>query len=152
MKIYKQDPRPTFFGQDARCYESTAYNAVACLTLMAWLIYFSVGTFVVSKLQYLNRTTPFIVNEGFATMLQLFKFFSVLLILTNYGTSADTVFTIVKLVILSLLLLVMTVYILMKKFALHPFARFLHTVGIMVLFVVNVSILAWIGASRNEFK
>lgn len=83
MKIYN-NKNVRFFGSEVTCYDTTAYNVIACLTLVSWLIYFSVGTFVVSKLQFLNKTTPFIVEEGFATMLQLFKFFSVLLVLTTY--------------------------------------------------------------------
>lgn len=78
MKIYA-NMEPNFFDNKIYCFETT-YNIIAVLTLLSWLIYFSVGTFVVSKLQFLNRTSPFIVYEGFATMLQLFKFFSVLVI------------------------------------------------------------------------
>ena len=151
MKIYKHNPDHSFLGYDIKCYESTAYNVIACLTLISWLIYFSVGTFVVSKLQFLNRTSPFIVYEGFATMLQLFKFFSVLLIVTSYDFQLNSSFTIAKLSILSVLLVAMTVYSLLKKFAFHPFARAIHTAGIVLLLMVNLSIVIWIGARKQDF-
>lgn len=72
MKIYKHKPEATFFGCDVHCYASTAYNVIALMSLIAWLIYFTIGTFVVSKIQYLDRISPFIVSEGFATLLKLF--------------------------------------------------------------------------------
>ena len=132
-----------------KCYDSAVHNGVGFLGFLSWFIYFSVGTFVVSKLQFLRKTSPFIVREGFATMFKLFQFTSVLLVLTSTTLESFSA-EVAVLSLLSLLLLAMAVYVISKEFAIHRLARVLHRIGIMFLVVVNASVVVGIATSPNQ--
>ena len=147
--IYQSSNQPhSFFGYEMKCYESTAYNVIGSLAFLTWFLYFSLGTFVISKLQFLNRTSPFIMSLGFATMFKLFSFVSVLLTLTSYNFSSIGP----TLAMFSLLLLALLVFTFVKVFAFHKLASVINRIGIFLLMGVNLSIVVWIAARAEDFK